>query len=285
MGKAKEKEVSNFKLPEESINLKFIKRKKGMAANVEDNHVISGGMLEKSVKKYCAPALRSGVIKNILTAEEKSFLETETDLNLSAYSEYWHTKYVNLYKQSSSNNFDLSDPSDYISYKILLANKDDIAPDWKSRNKKQTFQFAIVRDNEIGQESKKALDLVKDAWKAYVKIEDNREMLLSVISLLQDRQVAEDTKLEWLQGQVEERVDKEPTKFLTLVNDPTFETQSLLKRAINKKVVVVKNKQHYTEDGIKLAGKGEVASFNKSIRFLRDPKNQEIKDLLIAKTE
>lgn len=287
MGKAKEtvKEEETFTLPQETVNLKFISRKKGMAANVEDNHVIAGGMLENSVKRFCAPALKSGVIKNVLTNAEKKFLEDETGLDLSAYSEYWHDKYVNLYKQSTSNNFNLEIPNDYIEYKILLANKDSISPNWKSKDKKQTYQFAVIRDNEIDREDKKKLDVVKEAWKSYAKMEDNREMLLGVISLLQDRQVAQDTNIEWLQGQVEKKVDSSPIEFLTLIKDATFETQALLKKAINKKVVVVKNKQHYTEDGIKLAGKGEVASFTKSVRFLEDPKNQEIKDLLIAKTE
>ena len=276
---------NDFKLPNKEITVKFIKRKKGMAANVEDNHVISGGMLENSVKKFCAPALRNGVVANILTTEEKDFLEKNTGLNLSAYSDYWHTKYVLLYKQSTKNQLNLNNPSDYISYKILLANKDDIAPSWKVRKNKQTYQFAITEENEVGYENKKKLDVTKNAWKEYSKIENNREMLLAVISLLQDRQVSPDSDLEWIQGEVEKRVDEKPVEFLTLIKDPTFEIQALIKKAINKKVVVTKNKQLYTEDGIKLASKGEVASFTKAVRFLKDPKNQEIKDLIEAKSE
>lgn len=279
------KESEEFRLPNEIVKVKFIKRKKGMAANVEDNHVIAGGMLENSVKKICAPALRNGVTKNILTTEEKEYLEKETGLNLSAYSDYWHTKYVNLYKQTSKNTLDTSNPSDYISLKILEANKEEIAPNWTSRKNKQTYQFAITRGEEVASEDLKKLDTVKEAWKAYGKIENNREMLLGVISLLQDRQISRDSKLKWIQGQVEAKVNSEPKKFLSIVNDPTFELQSLLKKAINAKVVVVKNKQHYTADGIKLASKGEVASFSRSVNFLKDPKNQEIKDLIIAKSE
>lgn len=282
---AKEKKESTFKLPKEKVEVKFIKRKKGMAANVEDNHVIAGGMLENAVKKICAPALRSGVTSNILSEEEKEYLERQTGLKLSAYSDYWHTKYVNLYKQSSKNILNLDVPSDYIAYKILLANKDDVASDWESRNKKQTYQFAITRDDEVEYEDKKKLDVVKEAWREYGKIENNREMLLGVISVIQDRQISEDSKLEWIQGQVEKKVNDDPKRFLALVKDPTFETQALVKKAINKKVLVTKNKQIYTEDGIKLAGKGEIASFTKAVKFLIDPKNQEIKDLIIAKSE
>jgi hypothetical protein len=280
-------EVSKVKfvLPNEKIEVKFIKRKKGMAANVEDNHIISGGMLENSVKRFCAPALRSGVVKNLFSPEEKEFLEEETGLKLSAYSEFWHTQYVSLFKQSSKNIFDTSLPFDFIAMKILLANSNEIAPNWQSRNEKQTYQFAITREDEVKSEDKKKLDVVKDAWKAYSKIEDNKEMLLGVISILQDRQISVDSKLEWIQGEVEKKVDSDPAKFLSLLKDASFETQVLIRKAINKKVIITKSKQLYTEDGIKLASKGEVASFNKAVRFLEDPKNQEIKDFIIVKTD
>lgn len=274
-----------FVLPNEKIEVKFIKRKKGMAAHVEDNHIIAGGMLENSVKRFCAPALRSGVVKNLFSEKEKEYLEKVTGLELSAYSDFWHTQYVSLFKQSSKNIFDTSEAFDFISYKILLANSNDIAPNWESRNKKQTYQFAITRENEVKSEDKKKLDVVKDAWKAYSKIEDNKEMLLGVISILQDRQISSDSKLEWIQGEVEKKVDSDPARFLSLLKDSSFETQVLIRKAINKGIIITKNKQLYTEDGIKLAGKGEVASFNKTVRFLEDPKNQEIKDFIIVKTD
>jgi len=274
-----------FVLPNEKIEVKFIKRKKGMAAHVEDNHIIAGGMLENSVKRFCAPALRSGVVKNLFTPQEKAFLEKETGLELSAYSEFWHTQYVRLFKQSSKNIFDTSQAFDFIALKILLANSNDIAPDWKSRNQKQTYQFAITREDEVKSEDKKKLDVVKDAWKAYSAIEDNKEMLLGVISILQDRQISTDSKLEWIQGEVEKKVDSDPAKFLSLLKDPTFETQVLVRKGISKGIIITKSKQLYTEDGIKLAGKGEVASFNKAVRFLGDPKNQEIRDFITVKTD
>ena len=65
MGETKKK--VGFKLPGGTVKIKFIKRKQGMAANVKDNHIISGGMLEGSVKKFPVPMLRSGALKNVLT--------------------------------------------------------------------------------------------------------------------------------------------------------------------------------------------------------------------------
>ena len=69
--KTKEATKVGFQLPDEKVIVKFIPRKKGLAANVEDNHVISGGMLSGAKIKYVAPLERNGAIKNILTNEEK----------------------------------------------------------------------------------------------------------------------------------------------------------------------------------------------------------------------
>jgi hypothetical protein len=41
-----------------------------MAANVESNHVISGGLLSNAVRKFSAPLQRNGSIKTVLTNEE-----------------------------------------------------------------------------------------------------------------------------------------------------------------------------------------------------------------------
>jgi len=94
-----------------------------MAAHVDENHVISGGMLSGSRKKFCAPLQKNGNIANILTAEEKEFLEKETGLNLSVYGEFWQTFYVSLFKDDANNRFDMSNPMDYISIRILESSK------------------------------------------------------------------------------------------------------------------------------------------------------------------
>jgi len=108
---------NDFTLPSDVITVKYIKRKKGMASNVGDDHVISGGMLSGSIKKFQAPLLKNGSIANVLTREEKVYLEEATGLDLSVYGDFWTTHYVTLFKDD--NLFDLSNPMDYISYKIM----------------------------------------------------------------------------------------------------------------------------------------------------------------------
>lgn len=272
-----------FSLPQEHIEVEFIKRKKGMAANVEDNHVISGGMLENAVKRFCAPVQRNGSIANILTDVEKEFLEKETGLNLSVYGDFWNTYMVSLRKNKDNNKFFLGNPMDYISYKILLANSSEIAPNWNARKKKNTYQFVIVRSEEKIDERKTKLDVKKEAFKLYGKIENDRDKLLSILKLHSNRPISSDSKLKWLQGEVEDIVDNSPSKFLSIANDVQFLVKALIYNAVDTGVIKIQDNQYYTVDGLKLAKGKKPASFDNAVEYLSDVKNSEVKDLIEAK--
>jgi len=275
---------SAFTLPHEKVIVKFIPRKRGMAANVGKNHVISGGLLNKAVIKYQAPIQRNGKIANVLTAEEKEYLERVTGLKLSVYNDFFYDFFVTLRKDDSSNHFDLSDPMDYISYKILMATE-EVAPDWESRNLDQVYKFAITREGEVKEEKKKGLDDKMEAFKMYGKIEDDHEKLLSVLRLVSNRAIAKSTKLKWLQAEVQTIVDEQPSKFLSVIKDSNFEIKSMLNKAIDAKVVIKEGNQYVTVDGLQLCKNGEIATFDTAVRFLAEDKNQEVYHLIQARLE
>jgi hypothetical protein len=278
MGELKE---NKFALPEKTITVKYIPRKKGMASNVGDDHVLAGGMLSGSIKKFQVPLLRNGSIANILTSEEKEYLENVTGLNLSVYGEFWTTHYVSLFKDD--NRFDLSNPMDYISYKILTFLKDDIAPNWADRNKKQTYQFVVTSSDEELSEKKQTFDYKKNAFKLYGKIEDDKEKLLSILKLLTNKPISEDTSLKWLQTKVEEHLDKEPKSFVALMTDSNLETKMLLQSAEDKGVVIKSGNKYATTDGLDLCENGQAASFENAVTYLNNPKHQEVRSLIEAK--
>ena len=283
MEELKEKVKSGFTLPNETITIKFIPRKRGMAANVSEDHVVSGNMMSKAVKKYYAPLERNGKIANILTKEEKEYLESVTRLNLSSYGTFWEEFYVSLRKDDASNTFDMSDPTDYMSVKLLEKIKDEIAPNWESRNKKASYIFAITKNGEIFDSKKSKLDIKKDAFKTYGKLEDSKETLISILKLISNKPVSSDSKLNWLQGKVEEYVDTEPGKFLNIVNDPAFETKSLINRGVDNGIIKRSGNKYSTIDGLDLAPQGLVPSFNNAVAYLDDPKNQEVRALIEAR--
>ncbi len=279
------KEVkSTFTLPQEIVIVKHIPRKKGMAANVEKDHVISGGMLSTAVKKFRVPRLKNGGLKNVLTNEEKEFLEAATGLNLSIYGDFWYDYAVTLHKDDANNRFDLSNPMDYISIKILeTLSGDEIAPSWEARLKNQTYQFAISRGDDEMLEDKRKYDSKKDAFKLYGKIEDDKDKLLGVLKLLTNKPISKDSTLKWLQHKVEEFIDTMPSVFVNVINDKAFYTKILINSAIEAGVIEQRSNRYRTADGLDLCNSGEVATFENAVAYLDNPKNQEIRTIIEAK--
>jgi len=276
---------STFTLPSDIVIVKFVKRKVGMAAHVDENHVISGGMLSGSRKKFCAPLQKNGNVANILTTEEKEFLEKETGLNLSVYGEFWQTFYVSLFKDDANNRFDMSNPMDYISIKILESLNNDIAKSWNDRNKKQTYQFVITRSDEEFKEKKAKLDTKKSAWKLYGKIEDDREKLIGILKLLTNQPISVDSKLNWIQGKVEEYLDSMPSQFLSIVEDPSFDTKVLINKGVDSGLIIRNSNKYSTVDGLDLCENGQVPSFDNAVKYLDSNKNQEVRSLIEARID
>ena len=278
--------TGNFTLPNEKIIVKYIHRNTGMAANVDKNHVISGGMLTTSFKKFSAPLQKNGSIKNVLSDSEKEYLEKSTGINLSVYGDFWKNFYVTLYKDNASNILDLSNPMDYLSYKLLSSlSRYDIAPSWKDRNNNLTYQFAISRENEEMLETKTKLDSKREAFVAYGRIMDSQEQLLGVLKLLTNKPLSKESKLEWLQHETEQFVDKEPTKFLNVVKDKSLFTKLLINSAIDAKIIIKKSNKYSTADGLDLCEAGEVATFDNAVKYLDNPLNQEVRTIVEAKIE
>lgn len=279
--------VKGFTLPNEKITIRFIKRNKGLAADVNDNHVISGGMIEGATRKFCVPLLRNGGLKNVLTNEEKEFFENGhfNGVKMSIYSDFWKTQYVSLEKLDTI--LDLSVPEDYLKYKILLAWDDVIAPtlqQYKLENK-GTYQFYITKDGEELKDRSKKLDLIKAAWKEYYKLEDNRDALVSIVYLMTGKKLSENSTMKFINTEVETLVDTRTKDFLALVEDPNFETKTLIALAENVGIVLKKNGKYETVDGLTLAKQGEIASLVNAVKYLIDPKNHEVRDLIEARVK
>ena len=290
MGTNKTKEEKTaFTLPNRKIKVQFINRKRGMASGswVTPDHAIAGGMLSTSTKKIPAPLMKNGTIANVLTKQEKEYLEGEDGLNtnLSVYSnkEFWETRSVTLRK--GDNILDLSDPIDYIDYKILLANKDLISPNLKDKDKKLTYWFAIVEENEEFEITKSSFNYKKKAFKLYSTIEDSKDILRGVIKLIDRKPISSSTKLDWLQNRIEQIIDTTPQKFTSLLEDSNYETKILLSHAEDAGVVITHNRKYMTADGIELCEEDEIASFDNAVVYLSKPTNQELVDIIKIKTE
>lgn len=146
-------------LRNERIIVRHVPKETGIVR--DPKHILYGGMAENAVRWFTVPRLSSGAYVNVLTNSEKTFLEEVMGLEYNALSvynkidNYWDNIHVRLNKQD--NFLNLADPEDYIKYKILLANKDHIAPSLQhlQDHPKATYQFVIIQEGEETRNAKR----------------------------------------------------------------------------------------------------------------------------------
>ena len=207
--KESESDVINC-LRNERIIVKHVPKRTGMITN--EKHILFGGMAEGAVRVFVVPKLSSGMYVNVLTDSEKSYLEEVMGLEYNALSVYrktdnfWDDSNVNGIARvrlvKGDNYFNLSDPEDYIRYKILLANKDYIAPSLQALedSPKATYQFVIISEGEEAKVTKDNMSITMKCYKEFGKIENDAETLKTIIELMDGRPVSPNAKLEFLQA-------------------------------------------------------------------------------------
>ena len=282
-------------LRNEKVMVRFVPRPTSMVQNPK--HILYGGMAENATRSFVVPRLNStGMFKNVLTDNEKAFLEKVMGLEYNALSIYkkkdnfWDDSNpmgigrVTLHKQD--NYLDLSVPEDYIKYKILLANKDQIASSLQELEDrpKATYQFVIISENAEAQAGLNKMDVTMKCYMEYGKVEDDVDTLRVVIELLEGRPTSPKVKLDYLQTKVNEYIQRNPRLFLSTIKDELLPAKVLIKKAVEAGLIGKKNDTYYLrEDGSPLCEMNEESTLNNAARYITSIKRQELKYSLEAK--
>lgn len=281
-------------LRNEKIKVSFIKRNNGMP----DNHVLSGGMAEGSKMTLVVPKLNTGTFVNVLTDAEKSFLEEYMGLEYNALSIYKKPDEENFWNDANANGinkvvlikgdnyFDLSNPQDYIKYKILLANKNIICPSLTSLKEtpKATYRFVIIAEGEESKQAKTNMNNTMLCYKEYGKIEENIDLLRMIVETIDGRPTAPSVKLEFLQNKCNTLIQNDPKKFLSVITDPLLSTKALIKLSIeNGSIANRGNYLYLRSDNTPLCEQNEEPTLNFAAKYLNAPKHQDILFALQAK--
>lgn len=295
--KVKKSKVREVTHTEESIvnplrNIRVIVRFLPKVNRISNpKHVLYGGMAENAVKIFSVPRLNTGALVNVLTKDEKSYLEYIMGLEYNALSvynkvdNYWENTYVRLTKHDTFLN--LADPEDYIKYKILLANKEFIAPSLQVLEDfpKETYQFVLMEEGEETKMANKNMSTTMQAYMEYGKIQEDKNTLRVIIEILDGRPVASNTKIEFLQEKINKLIQANSKTFLRVIKDSLLSTKVLIKTAIEKGLISNRGGMLYTKVGdttIPLCGDNEEPTLNIAAKFLNLPKNQELKFKLEA---
>lgn len=282
-------------LRNERIIVRHVPKLTGMWGN-NPKHILAGGMAEGAVRTFVVPRLSSGMFVNVLTDKEKAFLEEIMGLEYNALSIYkkvdnfWddsNENGINKVRLSKQDNyFNLSDPEDYIRYKILLANKDYIAPSLQALQDtpKATYQFVIISEGEETKVAKSNMSSTMMCYKEFGKVEDDIDTLRVIIETIDGRPTSQTAKLEFLQTKVNSLIQADSKIFLKVVTDPMLSTKVLIKRAIEAGLISNRGNYLYLrKDNTPLCEANEEPTLNIAAKYLNSPKHQEVKFALEAK--
>lgn len=253
-------------------------------------HIMYGGMLENATKVYTVPKLKSGGFVNVLTNEEKDFLEDVMGLEHNALSVYkrennfWSDAneegISRVFLKKSDNILDLSKPSDYIKYKILLANKDFICPDLKTLREAPlvSYEYVIVTKNADVTEDKNKMSNIMKAYRLFGTIENDDDKLKTIVELLTGRPVAINTKSDFLKVQINKYIQESTKEFLNIVEDKYLDAKILVKKAVENGIVSKRgNYYYYRIDNTPLCEANQEPTLDIAAKFIMSPKHQELK--------
>lgn len=275
-------------LKNERIIIRHVPKESGIVR--DPKHILYGGMAEGAVRWFTVPKLQSGAYVNVLTNSEKSFLEDIMGLEYNALSiynktdNYWDNIQVRLTKQD--NFLNLADPDDYIKYKVLLANKDMVAPSLQDLedHPKATYQFVVIHENEEVSSSKKKMNATMQAYMEFGKIQDKADVLKTIIETIDGRPVSKNTKIEFLQEKVGKLIQADAKLFLRIATDSLLSTKVLIKKAIEGGLISNRGGMLYLKSGgTPLCEDNEEPTISIAAKYLNLPKHQELKFSLEAK--
>lgn len=263
-----------FTLPEKKVTVKPNLENPGWIKNPKH---LAFFKVEGAYESYPITMDRNGRFRNPFTKDEKEYLEKVMDTELSVYKKDGYIRKRNVRLTRDPKELDLSNPEDYIDYKILLTATDKIAPSVKNKKDKHTYKFYIEDAADLATLKNESTSLVMSAWIAYGKIQEDRTKLVNFLKVYNTAtrkpaaRMGADTKLDFIQSQVTSIVENDMKSFLEVVNNPNFDTMLLIAEGIETGVIKRSGTKYLLADGDPLGN-----TFKEAIDYLKAPVNQEL---------
>lgn len=276
-----------FALPNKKVKVLPVVKKswlpKGHEAEFLYKHSVNTFTIPKSAV--------NGSYVNPLSKEEQDHLEGHPGLSLSAgdlsvhkrENNFWKSIFKPIRLSKDARTLNLSDPMDYITYKVLLTNDDYIAPDAYSSQRKASYKYMIVEEGYEDSKKSSSANIVADAYLEYSKIREDKVALSDILFLLTNQRVSPSSTLIWLQGQIGDFIAANPKRFIEVVNDKDLITRVLITKGLTYNAIQ-KDGTAYRTMGGDLMG----VDLTATIAFLNNKQNGDHRILIetmIARSE
>ena len=254
------------------------------------DHVLSGAKADGAYDRFVVPVLSNGRYKNVLTNNEKDYLERALGLDDNALSiyktenNYWENYSVTIQNAKEGMFLDLSDPEDYIKYKVLLANSDLIAASVQERvdRPKATYKYELVRTVEENTLASAKVDARKQSYKEFDKIDGDYDTMRVLVELMDGRPYGTNTSIEFFRNRIDSLIQKDPKAFLREVTDPQLHAKVLIRRGTEVGALNKRGDYYFLKDNTPLCEAGENPTLSIAARYINLPTHQDVKFLLEA---
>lgn len=284
-------EVKKFRLPNKKVTVRLVNRSRG--AVKDPNHV--GYNMLPGTSFELVPARQKGtnVLKCPLNEEERQFFENKA-LSGMAFevgdlsphqpkaTNFWYSNRARVSLTDQPRVLNLSNPNDYLTYKILLSNSDFVAPNAAEEFNKKSYVFVITSEEE---EQAKVIvkgDKNKRAYKIAGAMENNPEKMINYLSMIGKRPSANSDR-KWLIAEIDKQVENNIDQFLEIMEDEQFDTRVLLTKSLQIGSVKRDGHKYFLADGQELCEKGDVNNLASVLNYLDAMQNQDIRLMLEAK--
>ncbi len=270
-------------LENRTITVKYIKKESDYIK--DPKHAGYGGLFIGSAIAIPPPLMNNKKMKNLLTKKEKAGLEYLLDKNLSIYGDFWKEEYDKgsifpIYLDKDDKTLDLSDPMQYIVWKVLLASP-IVANNLGEIRHRATNRFVMVEEGEEVRSQKEAVGSKVIAFKKYVQYEDDRAVLRYILRNL-GRYTDKNQSLDFLQVETAKLIEKDANMFVSIVTDEYLKTKVILEEAFEYGVVNLRDNRYYTKDDQPISD-GNSPTLEVAAEFLAKPLGQEMRLAIEAK--
>ena len=272
-----EKATKAFSLPNKKVKIIPVLKQGWLPKDHE-----AAFLFKHATNRFSVPLNRTGQYICPLTDEETEFIENHPAMSLKKGDLSPYKKDGNFWREfggvkldKGELNLDLQNPMDYITYKILLLQKDVIAPSIADSKLKQSYRYAVVDvDFEDTTKSQKG-NLIAEAMGIYSSIKNDHQKLIDTLFILSRARVKPNSKIEFLQGQVSDFAIKNPDRFIEIMNDKDLATRVLIEKAVSVKAIDRKGGIHRSSGGDLLG-----TDLQSTVEYLNDKANGAIRMII-----
>ena len=274
-------------LRDETIIIKYVDREGGMI--LDKNHVLYGGLSDQATITLTVPQLTSGTLVNVLTNDEKAYLEYVMGLPENALSiykkvdNYWDNRVYELRK--GENILRLDNPDDFIKYKIALANSNIVASSLEElkEGKKASYRFVITSEEEKIEESVSGMEVLEKAFMLYSEYKENSDVLLYVLRVGPKKIFNNNTKKNIIIFNLEKFIKEKPEEFVSILEDKYLQTKIEILKAVKAGSIRMRANHYYVaKTNQPLCDYGKNPTIESAAEFVNRPENQEILFLIQA---